>query len=168
MLDPILADIPVRPTTHAGPIRNVATSTELDEPLQQFKYTIQIPHDAIRTTNIDVFISQLYLMGEQKRDQLGKALIRTLVATTKAEGNVINANGKPLSWELVLELLDAIELHFSDDGALLSKPTVLMNPNDGAKLEKIPKPDDLQEQIDGIIDGKREKHFAEKRSRRLS
>lgn len=167
-LDPLLRDIATVPTRHAGPIRNVTEQGVVDQQLTTFQQEGIFHHDVIRLTNVDEFVSILYLMGTRFRDQLSKNLIETLLTVTESSGNTIDKKGDPLSWNMFLELIEAMEVRFDADGQMLSAPTVIMNPETAARLDKIPKPDDFEQRIEEILLRKRDEFNAEKRRRRVS
>lgn len=79
---------------------------------------------------------------------------------TESSGNVVSANGKPLSVDLVLEGLEKVEIPF-EDGEISPTFQVIAGTDMHAKLTELMGSDEFRKQWDEIIDRK----FAEWRAR---
>src|SRR5688500_7122689 len=107
--DPILRDIPTRSTEHAGPNRNVRRPDVLDQPLGRIRYGMSIPFDVIRAADVEAFITLLIEAAEEHRAKLAAHLFSSIAAVTKATGNEIAADGRPLSLDLICDLIERME-----------------------------------------------------------
>ncbi len=58
-LDPLIGQIPVRVTSHAGPTRNVPGPQPLDHPLTASEVQVEIHFDVIRQSDVDAFTAIL-------------------------------------------------------------------------------------------------------------
>jgi hypothetical protein len=69
---------------------------------------------------------------------------------------------------MILELLEAMEVEFDDDGRVTSRVSVLVNPKTFTLLQRIPQPADYMERLNRVFRRKWEQHLAQKRPRQLS
>lgn len=165
-LDALLRNMPSRRTVHAGPMRNVREPQVLDQPLQAFRYTLSIPFDVIRNTDIDQFTELLYDFAEAHRHEIGGAFVRTMMEVTEATGNSINAEGRPLSFDMINDAIEMIDISFDERGNP-NVPTIVVHPDMAKKLMAIePTPEQLQRQAE-ILQRKKAAFDAQKRTRRL-
>lgn len=165
-LDGLLRKMPSRRTVHAGPMRSVREPQVLDQPLQAFRYTLSIPFDVIRNTDIDQFTTLLYDFAEAHRHELGGAFVRTMMEVTEATGNTINAEGRPLSFDMINDAIELIDISFDEQGKP-NLPSIMVGPEMSKRLMAIePTPEQLQRYRE-ILQRKKEAFDAQKRTRRL-
>lgn len=167
-LDPMLAELLGNTTDHGGPTRNISGENPIDDEMFAIEHQLVFHTDVIRYSKIDEFIVELYEMGEKVQNQPGMQLTKSIIQSTEATGNVLNSGGRPLSWDLILELIDAVELEFDDSGMMIGKPTVMLNPADAKRLYEQPVPSDFESRLQEILERKRGQSLDSKRSRRLS
>lgn len=124
--------------------------------------------DAVRAGDYDVFHAELDQAAESMAEQLVGYFVETLGKVTDGTGNVVDAGGRPLSFELIYEMLDKIEPSVDDDGNLV-RPTLMMHPDQADKLQQLPPLSNEQQQLlDELEQRKREEALARRRRRRLS
>jgi hypothetical protein len=155
-------------SAHAGPLRSIAGDQLVDELPTHFEHVSVMHTDVIRFGKVDEFIESLYEMGMDFQKQMGKRLIEMLDQACEQAGTAIDAQGRPLSWDMVLELIEAIEVRFDAAGMMSGEPAIMMNPQTAAALSNIPRPDDFEQRVNDILRKKLEKHLAQKRNRQLS
>jgi hypothetical protein len=84
-----------------------------------------------------------------------------------AAGQTISAEGRPLSHDLLLDLIEGVEIDFSEDGEP-RMPTLVMHPDMAEKLRALPPPTPEQEaRHRDIVERKLEEYRARGRTRRL-
>jgi hypothetical protein len=165
-LDVLLRKMPTRRTVHAGPMRNVREPQVLDQPLRAFRYTLSIPFDVLRNTDIDQFTALLYDFAEAHRQELAGAFVQTMTAVAEATGNTISAEGQPLSFDMINDTLEMISISFDERGNPIM-PTIVVHPDMTKKLMALePTPEQLQRQAE-ILQRKKAAFDAQKRTRRL-
>jgi hypothetical protein len=165
-LEPMLGQIPVRTTGHAGPTRNVPGPQPVDHPLQTFQQTVTIHADVIRTTDVGTFLDALYDLAKQYEAQMGEALIRSISDVTEAVGNVVNAQGRPLSYDFFLDALEKIEVTFYEDGRP-RVPQVAGHPETAKLLRAVEITSAQRRREEAIFRRKKDEWDAQKRTRRL-
>jgi hypothetical protein len=166
-LSPLIGGIRMQPTVHAGPIRNVPGPEPVDHPLNRFESCISIETDVIRNSRIDEFDFALHNLAKQHEHDLTQTMLSTLQDVTTATGNVINAEGKPFSFDMVNDMLEKIEIAFDDHG-LPIMPTIVVSPETYEKIAHVsPTPEQMHRQREILIH-KKAKYDAQKRTRRLS
>jgi len=85
-----------------------------------------------------------------------------------AAGNSIDAKGRPVSHELLLEMLEKMDIEFEDDGKP-NMPTLVVNPEMADALRKLPPPTAEQEKKHrDLMERKRQEYNDRKRHRKLS
>lgn len=161
--DPLLAKIGVRRTEHVGPIRNVR-SPRLDQPLEEFETSAAIAKTAVLACDVDAHTCFVHELATQHVEQVSKMLFRSLDKVTQATGQMVSAGGARISWDLLLDALEKMEVGVTADGKL-SKVTFVGHPD---QLAKLPPPTEAQlQRLNDIQKRKIEAHAASKRTRRL-
>jgi hypothetical protein len=164
-VDPLLGQIASRTTDHAGPVRNVPGPNPVDHDRTHFEGDYALHVGAIRETDVDAFITAICGVAEQYAEAMGATLLRTAEDITDATGNAIDAGGRPLSWDLVLEAYEGTEIAFDDDG----QPTteLVMNPRTAMLLLTIEKTPEQEQRYQEIMQRKKDEWDAQQRPRRL-
>ena len=164
-VDPMLGQIKSRTTGHAGPVRNVPGPHPVDHERTHFEGGYAIPIDAIRESDVDAFIMAICGVAEQYAAAMGATLLRTAEDITDATGNTIDAGGRPLSWDLILDAYEGTEIAFDDDG----QPTtqLVMNPRTAMLLQAMEKTPEQERRYQEIMQRKKDAWDAQQRPRRL-
>ncbi len=166
-LDSLLGQISRLPSNHKGPIRNVRGSTPLDQGMMRIESAAALATDAIRHTDIEAYTTFLYQLAESHIAAVAPQFYKTMAEVTTAVGNVVDAGGRPFSWDYCNDLLEKMAIDFDDDGKP-TLPTIVMHPD---LFEKIKNIEPTQEQLvrkSEILERKRVEFYAQKRTRRLS
>lgn len=103
--------------------------------------------------------------GQHER-AIARALFSKLDQITEMTGNRIEAGGQPISWDLIADMLQTMEIAFDDDGKM--DLTLVTGAAQMRRLEEIGPPSrEQEERLNGILAGKRDEWLAKKRRRRL-
>jgi hypothetical protein len=103
--------------------------------------------------------------AEQQEEEMTKALFAMMTSLTGFTGNTVDADGKPFSWDLIADAFEKMDISFET-----GKPdiTLVMHPDDFAKLEKLPRPTpEQQARHDAVLARKHAEWLARQRTRRL-
>ncbi len=166
-IDPLFSGIERSVTDHNGPIRNVRGDTPLDQSMFTVHGESSISLDSIHNGKISDYTIFLYEISESQRKSLARNIFKNISQITDVTGQSIDAKGKPLSIDMILDLLEKVEFGFDDDGKP-QFPTLIMPPHIIDKLNNLkPTPEQEQRRIK-IIEEKRARFNASKRTRRLS
>jgi hypothetical protein len=85
----------------------------------------------------------------------------------EASGNTINANGQPLSYDLIIQMLDTMDMSFDEDGN--SNAMLIVHPTMAEKIGNLPPPTEEQSKAWAkMIERKRQEYNKSRRGRRLS
>lgn len=104
--------------------------------------------------------------AEQQEAAVSKHLFASMSEITDLTGNKVDAGGKPISWDLIIDALEKMEIPFDEDGKM--SLSIVMNPRDAARLEQIGPPTPAQQaRHDAVLERKRAEWLAKKRQRRL-
>jgi hypothetical protein len=165
-LDPILGQISFQTTGHAGPIRNVPGPNPVDHDLTLFQGEFAIHADVIRGTDVEGFVTVIVELATQYEKAMASTFLQTISDVTEAVGNAMSAEGRSLSWDLILDMLERIEISFDDEGQP-STFQVVMSPTTAKLLHAIEKTPVQAERFQEIMERKKEEWDAQQRARRL-
>jgi hypothetical protein len=164
-VDRLVGQIASRTTGHAGPIRDVPGPIPVDHDRTQFEGEFTLHVDAIRDTDVDAFITAIRGVAQQFVGAMGTTFYRTARDITDATGNSIDVGGRPLTWELVLDMLEMTEVAFDDDGQLTTQ--LVMNPKTAMLLQAMEKTPKQEQRFREIMQWKKDAGDAQQRPRRL-
>jgi hypothetical protein len=117
--------------------------------------------------NFDSIYVALDQIAEQSLATLMPALFEHIGQVAEAVGNTVDANGRELSWDLVLDLIEKIQMTFDENGQP-NKITMAAGPGLYERLQALQRP--TPEQVrrhEEIIARKREEFRAQRRRRAL-
>jgi hypothetical protein len=165
--DPVLSQIAVESQTSTVASRlQSRDGIDLDLPERTAGFQATATFDAVRSADFDEFAVDVQKAAEQMREDMSKGLFENLDRITTATGNVVDAKGRKLTFELVYEMLDSMEWSLSDDGEL-SVPSLIMNPADVERLKALETPETAAA-MDELKQRKYEELIARRPRRRLS
>jgi len=123
--------------------------------------------DSVRNCRIDDYTRFLIDISDSQRKSLARHLFKNLSEITDATGRSVNAKGQPLTVDLILDLLEKVEFGFDDDGNP-QYPTLVMPPAAIERLKELKFTPEQEQRRKQIIEEKRARFHASKRTRRLS
>ncbi len=138
--DPLLSQIG-RKRVHEG---NIHTSSSMDGYTESGEYKcissgFSISPDEIIEKGVDAFISQIDKISEELIKQQSQLLFKKMDEVTERTGNIVNAKGRSISPEVILEALEKVQFDFDEFGNPLF-PSLVLHPNDMEKIkDEIPK-----------------------------
>ena len=154
-------------TVHQGPIRNVRGDTPLDQSMFSVSGKSSLSWDSIHNGKINDYTLFLLDIYESQRKSLARHFFKNISEITDATGNVVHANGRPLTVDLFLDLLEKLEFGFDDDGNP-QYPTLFGHPDAIERLKKLKFTPEQEQRQKRIIEEQRARFNASKRTRRLS
>lgn len=166
-IDPLFSGIERSITIHRGPIRNVPGDTPLDQSMFQVTGEAELSWESVRNCKIDDYTLFLISMSESQRKSLARQFFRSLSEITDATGRTVKAKGQPLTADMILDLMERVEFGFDDDGNP-QYPTLILPPAAIERLKALKPTPEQDQRWKQIIEEKRAKFNASKRTRRLS
>ena len=108
-----------------------------DRDYQELKADFNLSIDEVPGLTPEKIRQKLDQVAEEMARQMAQSMFSTIEEAVDAAGNKIDAQGKSLTPDLFLEMLERIELSFDDDGNWLP-PTMIVHPDFwAAKKEEI-------------------------------
>lgn len=166
-LDPLFSGIETITTIHRGPIRNVPGQTPLDQKMFPVSGDSVIPWDSIRDGNIQDYVRFLIEIAESQRKSLARQFFKNMSEITDITGMTIDAKGQPLTFDMILDLIEKTEFGFDESGNP-QYPTLVIPPVLFERLRQLTPTPEQEKRRERIIEEKRAKFNASKRTRRLS
>ncbi len=165
--EPIIGEIQSHKTIHAGGYRYKNENKEFLSPLKQVSITIEITGEDIMNYNIEKFAESIYNFAYELIDHKHKMMLDTMKNITDFTGNVIDAQGKSFSFDLCLDMLEKLEMHFDDKGNPIL-PSIVVGTELFEKIKDRKMTKEQEDRHNQIIEAKRKLYYAKKRNRRLS
>jgi len=112
---------------------------------------------------------KLTAVAEDAARQMSQEFFKELKQVTEQTGNAIDAEGKPITQDLFLELFEKVESEFTPDGQMIP-PSIVMHPEmwkaAEPKLREWEKDKNFIDRQTAIINKKREEWYAREASRK--
>jgi len=165
--DPQLGSIRFRKTIHTGPTRNVPGPRPVDHPLSQYQQDAVFQREVVRGTDLEQFTLILYQVVEGCLRQMHGAFYGMVNDITAATGNQFDMEGRPVSVDMILDMLDHLEFDFDDDGNPVP-PVLKCGPEIAQRLAELEPSGEQERRLLEIVRQRKAEHDAQKRTRRLS
>ena len=166
--DHLLGKIPFTKRLHSGGMVYKADNEKLEIPLDRFSAKLTVTLEDIVNFNIEKTCMAIYEFGLSFREDIAKTLFSTLSQVTDFTGNVVDGEGKGISHELIIEMIEKIDIGFDQDGKPYL-PTIVIPPALAKSFESLKADENkYKAKIEEIIEKKRKDYFAKKGHRRLS
>ena len=124
--------------------------------------------NAVRASDFAALYGEMDEAADQLAEGLVGAFVETMSKVTEGTGNVIDAGGQQVSFELIYEMLERIEFSVDENDELIM-PSLLIHPNQAEKLQELgPLTSDQERRMAELKQRKREEALARRRRRRLS
>jgi hypothetical protein len=124
--------------------------------------------DAVRDGDYEKLHTELDQAADSMAEQLVGFFVQSMNKVTEGTGNVVDAGGKPLSFNVIYEMLEKVEFSVDESDELVM-PSLLMHPDQYEKVKDLPPPTpEQQRMLDELKERKREEALARRRRRRLS
>lgn len=167
--DPVLKRMP--PMVRTPHVASAATTPETSigyhgelSPIEG-KFEVDVP--GFLNLDLSAWDTALAKCAETALPQVMKMIFDTFEAVTRQSGNVVDAKGKKLSHDVILDALDAMELDFNEDGTH-KELTMVVSPEMYEAFKAIgPRTPEQEARYSEIIKRKWEAHLARRRVRKL-
>ena len=130
-----------RKRVHEG---NILTSSSMEGYTESGEYKrissgFSVSPDEIIEKGAKAFFSQIDKISEELIKQQSQVIFKKMDEVTERTGNIVNAKGKGISPEIILEALEKVTIDFDEFGNPLF-PALILNPNDRERVkDEIPK-----------------------------
>jgi len=143
----------------------------IDRPsYERLSSALSIKEDDLIRMGPKAFIEGLNKIAKELREQQSKLVFEGMSELTKKTGNIVDAKGRPLSYELLIETLEKIEINFDENDQPIM-PALVVSPLLYDKFkekiigwEKDPK---CQEKFNKLIEKKRKEWHDRESNRKL-
>jgi hypothetical protein len=95
-----------------------------------------IKREDIISKGVEAYLEQIRNAAEEMKRQKAETMFSKIREVTDRTGNVVNAKGRPLDFELYLEVLKKMWIDFDEDGKAIL-PTLVVSPEQGDKLQTL-------------------------------
>jgi hypothetical protein len=167
--DELYGSIPTVEPSEVLPVtQNTMPSGEVvqNQPLV-VKSAVVFRWEDIRACNLDALAEQVDRSADERLAQVMPHFFDVLHRTSDAAGTVVDAVGRPFSFELYLEALGRTELQFDRDGNAVL-PSLIIHPTMAEQLRSQPPiTPEQQRAMDDLIERKRAEFNARRRYREL-
>ena len=164
---PLLAQMRTETTeSGASSVVDSRGSEQLDLPSELIGFEMRWDRDDVVAGNFEALLLVLDSAANELGEKLVAKFVKTVSSVTESTGNVIHAEGKKFSFEMLVEMLETIEWSLDDDDEL-SMPSLLAHPD---LLKNLPSEATPEQQaiLDDLHHRKEEELLAKRRRRRLS
>lgn len=166
---PLLSEMQVREVS--GTLGTRVRSREgMDVELEPAGIEMDVTADlnAVRAGDLTPLQVQLDSAADQLAEGLVAFFVEGMNKVTEGTGNVVDAEGRAASFELIYEMLEKIEFSLDENDELVM-PSLLMHPSQLEKLKKLgPLTPEQERSMAELKQRKREEALARRRRRRLS
>jgi len=139
---------------------------QLDLPSELIGFEMGWDRDDVLAGNFEALLLQLDCASKALGEKLIARLVETLSSVTESTGNVVHAEGKKFSFEMLVEMLEKIAWSLDDDDEL-AMPSLLMHPDQTKNLPSEATPEQ-RAVLNDLMRRKKEELLAKRRRRRLS
>lgn len=134
-LDPILKRLPPIETDHCGPaVYTQAQQAPLQQEMATFRFGVSAEIDP-RTPDIEAHTVFLYDFANAYIGEMVPTTLERISDVAEAHGNHLNADGRPPSWDLWMDVLEKIEIDFDEDDRPML-PTLFVNSRTSEDFKK--------------------------------
>jgi hypothetical protein len=122
------------------------------------------PFADVLSGNVEGWAGMIAAAAEEVGDQIGRQFVAFLEKVTEESGQVVDARGRRMSADLVLEALERMSIDFDDEGRA-KMPTIFCHPSAIKGLE--PPTEEQKARFEKIMEGKKSEFLARRRVRKL-
>jgi hypothetical protein len=134
-----------------------------DVPMKLSKGKMTIKCDDLEKKGLPVVLEALEQVATDMANQQSKQFTERINDICKESGQVIDNQGRPLTFETILKLLESIDIDFDEQGQP-KMPSIVAGPKLAAKIKDLNPTDEQKKRENEIIDRK----FSEWRDRESS
>ena len=165
---PLLRQIKRRSDQPLGPVQYADQGEPLTQEPISVQASFQLEEQAFLLTDVEAILTAIANAAYDTVEPFMRGFYEQFAEICKSVGTAVDCQGKPMTWDLFLDVLDRMEIEFDENGRP-SIPTYLGGSPESIKaLRSQPFTQAHQERLDAILQRNREEHDARKRHRRLS
>lgn len=167
--DPVLGRIKRVRSKQLTTVQNSMPTGEVvgGEPVQM-AVPFRFKSDDIINGEVDEIGSVIDTASDEALKQIMPQFFQRMGQISEAAGTSYNAQGQPISHDMVLDMFDRVEIGFDESGNPIM-PTLVAGPDLYQSLQRLPPPTPEQyRRFAEIIERKRSEHNARRRNRKLS
>ena len=124
--------------------------------------------EAVRAADYERLHEAMYESAASMTEQLVGYFIEGMAKVTEGTGNVTDAGGRGLGFDVLYEAFEKLEFSVDENDELVM-PSLVMHPDQLEKLRDLPPPThEQQRKLDELKERKRKEALARRRRRRLS
>jgi len=167
--DEVWGSLRTAPPTEAIPItQNTMPSGEtVQNPPIEITSQFALKYEEIRSCDIGALAAQIDKLAEESLSVVMPRFFEMIRRSSEAAGTATDLGGRPISYELWLEIVAKIDIDFDDQGNP-DLPTLVVGPEMAEQLRALPPPTKEQRAaMDALIEIKRKEHNARRRDRKL-
>jgi hypothetical protein len=142
------------------------TGRELEIPPAEEVVELSVDYAPVVEGNLSALLAALDAAAEMQERAMAATLFSGITQITEYTGNQVDAGGRPISWDLITDGLEKMEISFDENDQM--DLTIVMHPDTLKKLEDLGPPTPEQEaRHNAVMAVKLEEWKARKRQRRL-
>ena len=141
-----------------------------EAPMRRFSQVFSVERKEIPTLSLQDIVERIDDTARNLAELIAKGMYASMSETIEKAGRVCDAEGKPISPEAILEMLEKIDMDFSD-GKEFKLPTLIVSPQLAERateakdaLENDPL---YRNRLDEVLSRKREEWLAREANRKL-
>lgn len=165
--DPLLGQIGIQPDYHGGGVHYESEGKHLVTSLSEIKIEAKRSIADIINYDIEKFSENIYSLANQRLKHMYKIFAKTMEKITNLTGNITDAQGKPFSFDMILDSLEKVDIDFDDEGNA-RLPQILVGPDLGEKMKNLKMTESQEKRFAEIIEKKKKEFYDQKYYRRLS
>jgi hypothetical protein len=124
------------------------------KPMKKLGAPIRLMREDLEEKGFGAVLEALDKTAQDIADKQGKFFIQRLKETLEEAGQTIEAKGQPLTFDLVLDLLEKIEFDFDEHGQPIW-PSALSGPSLAEKAKAWTITDEQKQRLEAIVERKR-------------
>jgi len=163
--EPLLGQIDLVDSDHAGPIRSVGGEKPFDSPMKMHSGLASIAVVDIENMRFEAYADMVRRTTDELIEAFAKTFFGEMGALTEHVGNVVDGKGKSLV-EQFKEGLMKVGLDFDDDGSLIPKQ-LIVHPDKKEEAQAAMEQVLSDPEVHAHVIAEREKFLAAKGQRRL-
>jgi hypothetical protein len=126
-----------------------------------------LKYEEIRSCDIGALAAQIDKLADESLSLVMPRFFDMVRRGSEAAGTATDLGGRPVSYELWLEMVQKIDIDFDDQGNP-DLPALVVGPDVAEQLKALPPPTKEQRAaMDALIEIKRKEHNARRRNRKL-
>ncbi len=163
----VLKNIATARILHGGGFRYEINEKELITPIKEISTEITFTFDEVINFDLESLCATIYALCSAKIENIQRVLYKNISDASHLTGNIVDAGGAKLNYDLILNMLEKIEVDFDDSGNPIM-PEFHMSTHLLPQLKDLKFSMEQEKKFNEIIEQKRKIWYAKKCYRKLS